>query len=203
MFYAEINGATHVPAVPSISDAWCPVCRQPVRSKCGSIKAWHWAHVSAIECDDWAEPDSTWHRDWQSKVDIDRREVVIGNHRADIITCQGGVIELQHSSISPEEIAVREAFYGRQMAWLFDAREAYAQGRLLLRRKPQAGSANIFTFRWKQPRKSVSTCRRTVWLDLDDRWVLRLGRIYSRSPCGGWGTLFSADEFVIALNESP
>jgi hypothetical protein len=42
--------------------------------------------------------------------------------RADIVTASGVVVELQHSPISAETIAEREAFYGR-MVWVFDARE--------------------------------------------------------------------------------
>lgn len=189
-----------MPAFRGLPEATCPICGRVVQAKCGSIKAWHWAHVSTVDCDDWAEPDSSWHQGWQSKVDASRREVVIGCHRADVVTAQGLILELQHSSISPEEIAVREAFYGREMVWLFDAREAYAQDRLLIRKK---SGTSIHTFRWKQPRRSIAACRRTVWLDLDGQKVLRLGRIYPNTPCGGWGTLFGADQFAAYLNESP
>jgi hypothetical protein len=45
----------------------------------------------------------------------------MGPHRADVVTASGGVVELQHSPISPEVIAEREAFYGERMAWIFDA----------------------------------------------------------------------------------
>lgn len=46
----------------------------------------------------------------------------MGPHRADIRRDDGLVIELQASSISAEEIAEREAFYG-EMVWLLDGRE--------------------------------------------------------------------------------
>jgi hypothetical protein len=47
-------------------------------------------------------------------------------HRADIRRSDGLVIELQHSSISDEEVAAREAFYGN-MWWLFDVRSNRAR----------------------------------------------------------------------------
>ncbi len=47
-------------------------------------------------------------------------EVTIGVHRADIVGNRGKVIELQHSSIPPDDIHARENFYG-DMVWVFDA----------------------------------------------------------------------------------
>jgi len=65
-----------------------------------------------------------WHLGWQAAVPAERREVVMGAHRADIVTVSGGVIEIQHSAISPTVIAEREEFYGDRMAWIFDATQA-------------------------------------------------------------------------------
>ena len=65
-----------------------------------------------------------WHLGWQRAVPPERREVVMGPHRADIVTASGGVVEIQHSPVSPDVIAAREAFYGDQMAWIFDATQA-------------------------------------------------------------------------------
>jgi len=68
-----------------------------------------------------------WHWRWQEEVPEYCREFTIGPHRADILAIPGFVVELQHSSISPEEIAERERFY-QKMVWVFDAREAYGDG---------------------------------------------------------------------------
>jgi hypothetical protein len=200
VIYAQINGSARMPALPMLSGARCPTCQGAVHPKCGQIKAWHWAHTSNVDCDEWAEPDSAWHQGWQSQVTDDHREVVIGRHRADIVTPAGIVVELQHSSISPAEIAERERFYGHRMVWLFDTQNAHEAQRLTLRKKQ--GTENIYTFRWRQPRKSIGFCRRTVWLDLDGTYLLKLGRIYTRTPCGGWGRLFRADDFIAALESS-
>lgn len=99
--------------------ASCPACGGEVVAKCGSIVIHHWAHKVA-DCDPWSEPEGPWHRAWKAIVAPSAREVVIGNHRADIVGNSGRVVELQHSPISPETIADREQFYGR-MVWLFDA----------------------------------------------------------------------------------
>jgi Competence protein CoiA-like family len=83
----------------------CPACGSICRPKCGQMVIWHWAHHARADCDRWSEPMTEWHRAWQEVVPDDRREVVMGPHRADIVTASGGVVELQHSPISPEIIA--------------------------------------------------------------------------------------------------
>jgi hypothetical protein len=67
---------------------------------------------------------TAWHWGWQLAVPPERREVVMEPHRADMVTSSGGVVEVQHSAISPAVIAEREAFYGERMAWIFDATTA-------------------------------------------------------------------------------
>lgn len=180
-----ISGDCRLDPTPGLR-ALCPQCLEPVRAKCGTIVTWHWAHL-ADECDSWTEPTTTWHRGWQLMVSRSYREVVMGNHRADIRTRNGTVIELQHSTIPTEEIALREAYYGPKMAWVFDCTDAASTGRLDLRDPRQDPSYR--TFRWKHPRKSIGACRRPVFLDLGRSGLLRLGRIYTDSPCGGWGHL--------------
>ena len=83
-----------------------------------------------------AEPMSAWHLSWQAHAPADRREVVIGAHRADVVAPDGSVVEIQHSAIGTDEIREREAFYAffGAMTWIFDAREAYEDQRLDVRR---------------------------------------------------------------------
>ncbi len=133
MMYARCPDGSRREAEPGLA-ASCPACSGPVRPKCGAIVVWHWAHHARAECDPWAEPDSAWHRGWHEVVPPERREVVMGPHRADVVTASGGVVELQHSGISPVVIAEREEFYGERMAWLFDARKAFREGRLHMER---------------------------------------------------------------------
>jgi competence protein CoiA len=98
----------------------CPSCGARLIAKCGKVYAWHWAH-EACDCDPWSEPEGRWHRGWKQLFPAEWREVVIRDHRADL-RVPGGVIELQHSSISAGEIEERERFYGR-MVWVVNAEE--------------------------------------------------------------------------------
>jgi hypothetical protein len=104
--------------------ASCPGCGSPVIAKCGKVYVDHWAHVSNKECDPWYEPETSWHIGWKDQFEEQCREVVIGEHRADIratrkIMSVPCVIELQHSPSDVEEIIERERFYDR-MIWLLD-----------------------------------------------------------------------------------
>jgi len=93
----------------------CPSCGAGLIPKCGSIVSWHWAHKSC-DCDKWSEPESEWHIGWKRQFPSHWHELVMGPHRADVGT-ERGVIEIQRSSISAEEIQEREEFYKR-MIWV-------------------------------------------------------------------------------------
>jgi competence protein CoiA len=188
MMHATVAGVEHVAASPSTRGT-CPTCAAPVHAKCGRLITWHWAHISQDDCDPWAEPDTEWHREWQSYAPPHRREVVIGPHRADIVTTSGHVVELQHSSISCDEIHERERFY-RRMVWIFDATEAYDSWRLDVRKRR---GQNWVTFRWKHPRKTVAACRAPVLLDLDGSQLLRVRKFHAEQPFSGWGHHVSAE----------
>jgi hypothetical protein len=114
--YADVNG-DRCEATPH-AQGTCPLCESDVVAKCGQIVVHHWAHVSGSECDPWWEPETEWHRHWKSFAA--QTEVSIQNHRADIVTSTGLVVELQHSGISVDEIHERERCYGDRLRWLFD-----------------------------------------------------------------------------------
>ncbi len=80
-------------------------------------------------------------------------EVTIGAHRADIVGSRGKVIELQHSSISPDDIHARENYYG-DMVWVFDA-----TGRF---RCVPNGDKVFFSL---GSTKHIEFCRKPVFLD--------------------------------------
>lgn len=98
------------------------MCNSEVLAKCGRRVAAHWAHIAA-DCDPWSEPETPWHREWKSLAPPERREVVIGHHRADAVASDGRIVEIQHSPIATADIDAREAHY-RRMLWIFDARRA-------------------------------------------------------------------------------
>lgn len=171
MMYAD-TPAGRAEAAPGLTGT-CPSCGHPCRPRCGQVNVRHWAHHARADCDPWSEPEGPWHRAWKAAVPPERREVVTGPHRADVVTASGGVVELQHSAISPDVIEAREQFYGSRMAWIFDVREAFTAGRITVRPPPRNDlGADIFD--WKHPRRSLGACRRALLLDLGNGIVLHV-----------------------------
>jgi hypothetical protein len=80
-------------------------------------------------------------------------EVVRAPHRADITGNGGVVVELQHSPISAEDIAAREAHYGN-MVWLFDATHRFSY--------VKSGERAFFSF---GQTKHIDLCKKPVFLD--------------------------------------
>ena len=75
----------------------CQGCQSPMIPKCGTLRAWHWAHKSKRRCD---PPDGEF-------------------HIADVKLPDSRVLEFQHSPISEVERRSREVFY-RSMIWIVD-----------------------------------------------------------------------------------
>ncbi len=137
--------------------ASCPICKTNVIPKCGVVKSWHWAHKSLEECDLWFEPESKWHVDWKDEFPDENQEVIIENHRADIKTNKG-VIELQNSPISPDDICDREKFYGN-MIWLLN-------GKTLGKNLNILNKTEYFTFGWKNPPQSFFYTDKPIYIDI-------------------------------------
>lgn len=186
MQHALINGH-RTQAAPGLRGT-CPGCGGVVLAKCGTILTWHWAHEAA-DCDPWSEPESAWHLNWKAAFKRSRTEVVIGPHRADVVTPGGTIVEFQHSPISAEDIQAREQFYGR-MVWLFDGRAI--RKNFEMRRK----DGNVRTFRWKHPRKSMWACDKPIYIDFGEDGIFAMRRVYSKVPCGGWGEWLTRQQFI-------
>ena len=131
MQYAILNGIKSMAEVTG-QRAECPGCGGEVLSKCGEINIQHWAHMTGVDCDTWAEAETEWHRGWKNLFPPEWREITIKSdttgetHRADIKIPNGPVIEFQHSNISSEEIREREDFYteyGGGIIWVVDGSE--------------------------------------------------------------------------------
>jgi ribosomal protein L37AE/L43A len=119
MIYAHNQSKEKIEATPE-AEGFCPSCGEKLVPKCGQLKIWHWSHKGQRDCDDWYEPETEWHLGWKKLFGKENCEVVMPPHRADIYGNFNVVIELQHSSISPEEISKREEFY-KKMIWIIDA----------------------------------------------------------------------------------
>lgn len=185
-----LSNNERIEATPN-SKALCPVCNNEVISKCGTIKIWHWSHLSNKDCDNWYEPESEWHRNWKNLFPKEQQEVITKKenkyHIADIKTKNGLVIELQNSSISSEDIEKREKFY-ENMIWVLNSSEL-GNG-LNFRQKN-----NIITFRWKHPPKSWWYATKPIYLDLG-KGIFKIRKIYKNIPCGGWGEFISLNDFL-------
>lgn len=188
MILAQQSGE-RVEATPH-ARAKCPQCSEEVIAKCGEINVWHWAHKADFDCDNWAKHETVWHRDWKRLFPIEWREVIVGNHRADVKTPHQ-VIEFQNSPIASTEIREREIFYG-SMIWIVAAGNYRHQ--IDIRNKD-----THFTFRWKHPRKSWWAATRPVFLDLEDGMIFEIRKVYRNTPCGGWGYLQWKHRFLSTL----
>jgi hypothetical protein len=152
--YATFNGEKALP-FPG-GRAVCPMCGNRMIAKCGQINVHHWAHEAAGDCDPWSEGIGPWHLSWQETVAKEFVEVQIGEHRADILGNSNTIIELQHSSISPDEIEARECFYGN-MLWVFDATHRF--------RGIKSGDRFFFSFGRSQ---HIKSCTKPVYLDFGE-----------------------------------
>jgi hypothetical protein len=175
MLLAKTSTGERIQPVPG-GRALCGQCGGEVLAKCGQLVSWHWAHRAA-ECDTWAEGETEWHLAWKRQVLESACEVQIDNHRADIRTAEGLVVELQHSPLDPRVIEERETFYGH-MVWLFDARK------FELALYPSAAE---LSFVWRRPRRSLLSVHKPMYWDLGDGFVLYVKALTTDSPLGGFG----------------
>jgi competence protein CoiA len=191
LLYAKNDKGIRILPKPQ-SKAFCPLCNGDVISKCGAIVTWHWAHTALSDCDAWYEPESEWHKQWKYKYPEECQEVTIGRHRADIVTENREVIELQNSSISPDDIAEREKFYGN-MVWIFNATEN--KNNVKLTPRVGDGGGIFYSFRWMHPKKHIAFTTKPTFLDLGQKMLL-IKKMGKNSPCYGWGYLFDSKDFT-------
>ena len=104
----------------------CPICKNPVILKRGSINIAHFAHESN-QCEDaWNYDMSEWHKRMQNYFAKDCQEVVVSykgkKHRADVLI-DDIVLEFQFSPITAAEFEDRNEFFrnaGYRLAWVFN-----------------------------------------------------------------------------------
>jgi len=183
--YANVGGQKQLPFPKGRGT--CPCCGGLLIAKCGQINAHHWAHDRQDDCDAWSEPIGPWHLWWQNLVRPEFAEVVRVPHRADIVGNGDVVVELQHSSISAEDIAAREAFYG-DMVWLFDATQRFAY--------VKSGKRAFFSL---GQTKHLNLCTKPVFLDFGFD-VVQLERFTDAiTMVSGFGLVRSREWFANAF----
>lgn len=112
----------------------CKCCGGEVIAKCDTVKVPYWSHKSEVECDNWFEPMTKWHKDWQNQFPIENQEIVVFDkntnekHIADIHTNEGITIEIQHSLIGIEEFISRCKFY-KDLIWVIDGSKYFGDMR--------------------------------------------------------------------------
>ncbi|MEZ0324852.1 MAG: competence protein CoiA [Fimbriimonas sp.] len=196
MQYAKTLDGARMEAAKGVR-ARCPSCGMHVIPKCGRIKVHHWAHEAGYDCDAWYEPETEWHRTWKNLFPTDQCEVAMGEHRADIRTPKGLVIELQNSAIAPEEIEIREHFY-RNMIWIVNA-EKFAGSFFLM--KLMDAQRHVFSFKWKHRKPSWTFARRPVYFDFGPNCLSSLLGAEEREPSdrfvtGGFPSQFEKRKIV-------
>lgn len=178
----------------------CPLCNEPVFSKCGEINVWHWAHFKDEDCDSWYEPETEWHKHWKLIFGIHNCEVIIKKngvrHIADIKTNNDVIIELQNSPIQKQIIRKREDFYGERMLWILNGIQFTHNFRTYsllsgtnfsmdkhsnrhgifdnLKEENKPILKNDLGFTWDWARKSWSSVQRYIFIDFGDEdlfWV--------------------------------
>lgn len=213
MLYGLDKKGKRIEAEPQ-KKAKCPTCNTELISKCGSINIWHWAHKNSEECDSWSEGETQWHLGWKQIIKPEFCEMKIGNHRADIKTNFGTIIELQNSSIDSYQIKEREKFYNN-MIWIFNGKQfennfiiknnyiecnKFDKGAI----KKSLNDYEYFvkynpktyrTFRWKHPRKYLWYVNKPLFIDFG-LYLLEIKKIYPNTPCGGWGHLITRTNFI-------
>jgi hypothetical protein len=168
MLYALNDNGKRVRPEKTGQRSVCPCCETEVMSKCGELMIWHWAHVSA-DCDHWSESEGAWHLWWKLFLEehyAAETEVVMERdgqkHRADAVMPDGMVVEIQHSNLSPTEVAKREAFYGK-VVWVLDAMQPWQGGRLKQISLSHDAVGDLFG--WTRPRGGFDNARGLLFLD--------------------------------------
>lgn len=131
----------------------CPGCAETLIAKCGAQVRWHWSHESKTHCDRWWEPETAWHRAWKDRFPKEWQEVPVFDdaltdcHIADVKTSAGLVIEFQRSSIRPEEVLERQAFYGK-MIWVVDGSKNFDAVNFSMMRARVDPATGLAGFHW-------------------------------------------------------
>lgn len=180
----------------------CPSCGAETVAKCGNHVIWHWAHKSLAHCDKWWEAETEWHRQWKSHFPQEWQEVVLldqstgEQHVADVRTASGLVIEFQRSTINPDEVQAREAFY-RRMIWIVDGCRNDADKYNFSNMRSRPDGDGIANFTWYGRSKLFARWHTTkpVFIDFGDRGFWRILR-YEPTTKSGLAGLVNVAAFV-------
>lgn len=172
-------------AEPRASGATCPHCLTPVIARCGTLRAWHWAHAEGT-CDSWLAPDSEWTNEWKSHFPPEWCEAPRGSHLADIALPDRALV-LAQLSLTESQIAEREADF-TPMAWVVQAQSTDVE----LHPDPEG----FVRFTWHKPRNNWLCATQPVVLDHNTTILLIKKMRPARVGIRGWGYHYSRDLFI-------
>lgn len=207
MHFALLNGVRVEPE-KGLDGAVCPICKQPVRARCGEARVKHWAHKSVIDCDSWKEPETTWHREWKNlfgDLQEQMHEKDGTRHMADVKTQDGTIVEFRHNAISREGCATREAFFGKTMFWVVDCARNSRLAERLKENRYRLRTSNVLGYVMQSTRepekcfpKVWTESRRFVFLDYGNPELMCIfpGRMRGQLLC----MAMRKDEFVECIN---
>jgi len=206
MIYAKHNEEL-VKAFPKLHGN-CPYCNGGVISKCGDINIWHWAHIIKSNSCIYKEM-SEWHIEHQLKAESAGWELEkhIGNRIADCVF-KNNIIELQKSSISDQEILMRNINYGaykKNVHWVFDYRSKMDD--MIL-----THNDDIIKFKQNWSKKSIiilfnyiENKHKSIWGNVyfnvsDDKYI-HVKKLYDNG--NGWGKYVNYETILNECGKAP
>lgn len=188
MLYAIINGKKDRPSFGQRGN--CPACGSEVIAKCGSINVHHWAHVVDNNCPH-SGKETDWHISWKAEFDPEWVEVTKDGNRADVLNPNCGyALEIQHSSISTEDILKRQANF-KKVIWMINGKPF--KHNFHIRVKTNDWGRKYYVYRRMWPRRSLSSCD-VVFIDMGDSII----HVKSKHADFRWGWLteYTRDQFI-------
>ena len=212
MLYATDETGERIKPYPK-ERALCPWCKSDMTSVCGDINTWHWRHLTKQNCN--YKGETEWHRAWKTLSEKYgcHVEKIIGNgeHIADVVVrdprqCKGSIIELQHSSITAEEVIDRCEFYLKnryKTTWLFDFTDKYESGHIEFTELDGTGNPMILNQKW-QKRILLSLVSESfypkfgrIYIDIGKERIFMIRKVYENG--NGWG-YFRNKKYIFSKN---
>lgn len=157
----------------------CPECMGAVIARCGSINIWHWAHTTLTDCDMANKQETEWHLRWKSFFDKKYVEVRLDNGKiADALLINNISIEFQNSRIGSDKIKEYESTR-KNLIWVFNG-STFCDNLYVYKKD------NYHKFHWKWAPKTIRSCDRPVFLDIngDSSTLFLIKKNYGKY---GWG----------------
>lgn len=217
MRFAEKNNERILPN-PMTKDVICPLCKQEVIAKCGSIKVWHWAHKNIEDCDTWADAETEWHINWKDKFPHENQETILekcvseycnnnrnttgkdGHAPCNHINCPDCIFEKHRADVLIKGLVIEFQNSPISSEDIIKREKFYDRMIWVLNKNTFGKHFNImeyqtlYKFRWKWFPKSWLSSTKPIYIDYGGDMIFRIKQIYSNGR--GWGKLISKKNFI-------